>query len=257
MGYGDEIIACGQARARYAQTGKRCRILNRLKLGRWHELWSGVPYIVRPEEGGDFCWIVNTPGVRPYIESKDPDRWTWRPFPREDGGSGPYPGEIKLNAVERQFGARYAGRIIVDPHVKDKASPNKAWGWARWNKLAWLARQAGIPLTQVGPADTPVLDGIDHVVTPTFRDACAVIAKAKACVLHEGGLHHAAAALGIPAIVIFGGFISPAQTGYASHVNLFTGGEPCGARASCEHCAKAMAAIHPEAVLDALENVLA
>ena len=65
-------------------------------------------------------------------------------------------------------------------------------------------------------------------------------------------MHHCAAAFGVPGIVIFGGFISPATTGYGCHVNLFTGGEACGMRIPCEHCADAMRKITPEQVAAAL-----
>ena len=67
--------------------------------------------------------------------------------------------------------------------------------------------------------------------------------------LPEGGLHHAAAALGTPTIVIFGGFISPRQTGYPHQVNLFTGGTPCGMRRRCDHCEQAMRRVAIEEVL--------
>lgn len=68
-------------------------------------------------------------------------------------------------------------------------------------------------------------------------------------------MHHAAAALGIPAVVIFGGYVSPAQTGYAAQMNLFTGGQPCGRRTECAHCADAMSDITPAMVADALHQL--
>lgn len=66
----------------------------------------------------------------------------------------------------------------------------------------------------------------------------------------EGGLHHAAAIFGIPAVVIYGGYISPRQTGYDGQVALFEGGEPCGWRKPCPHCAAAMGKIEPERVFE-------
>jgi ADP-heptose:LPS heptosyltransferase len=51
----------------------------------------------------------------------------------------------------------------------------------------------------------------------------------------EGGMHHASAAVGVPAVVIFGGYISPKVTGYEGHINLFTGtGLGCGNSQPCE-----------------------
>lgn len=94
------------------------------------------------------------------------------------------------------------------------------------------------------------------IQTPDFWRACAILSRASAYVGHEGGLHHAAAALGIPGVVIFGGFISPETTGYDCHVNLFTGGNACGNRTPCMHCRDAMNRITPEAVAEALIGIL-
>ena len=69
-------------------------------------------------------------------------------------------------------------------------------------------------------------------------------------------LMHAAAALKVPAVVIYGGFISPKVTGYPLHRNLFTGGTPCGMRTNCKHCRDAMAAILPTTVYDELKEIL-
>ena len=69
--------------------------------------------------------------------------------------------------------------------------------------------------------------------------------------------NHAAAALDVPSVVIFGGYISPKQTGYSTQENIFTGGEPCGMRIPCDHCATAMKAIDPEMVAEKLVAVVA
>jgi ADP-heptose:LPS heptosyltransferase len=88
------------------------------------------------------------------------------------------------------------------------------------------------------------------------RQASAVLAGAALLISPEGGLHHAAAALGLRAVVIFGGFISPATTGYDLHRNFFTGGQACGMRLACAHCAEAMARITPEEVAAAAREQL-
>jgi ADP-heptose:LPS heptosyltransferase len=86
--------------------------------------------------------------------------------------------------------------------------------------------------------------------------AAATLSRARAAVLPEGGLHHAAAAVGVKSIVIYGGYISPQQTGYNLHENIFTGGEPCGMRIPCRHCEKAMASIAPEMVMEKLKKIM-
>lgn len=244
MGWGDEIMVSGQVRRMQQTDTRRVQIFNRHGLPRWDAIWQGNPRIALPDEVGDFQRLNNGPGMRPYIESKTYERWIWR-------NHECVPGEIFLTHAEQQFASHYKRRIIIEPAIKARASPNKQWGMARWQEFATLAKKAGYGLTQLGPPGTRPIANATMICTPDFRHACAVLANAQAYVGHEGGMHHAAAALGIPAVVIFGGFISPAQTGYATHHNLFTGGEPCGMRVPCKHCDVAMAAITPQMVLKA------
>jgi hypothetical protein len=70
-------------------------------------------------------------------------------------------------------------------------------------------------------------------------------------------MHHGAAAMNIPAVVLFGGFVPPAVTGYDSHTNLTGGAEfACGSFRYCEHCIAAMKAISvDEVVTAALEHL--
>lgn len=257
MGYGDEIMAAGQARQVHLRDPgrRRVRILDRAKQVRLHELWAGLPYIAQPGQSGDLLYVLNAPGVRPYIAEKHPERWVWKEWPE---GSAPI-GELRLALAHKQLGERFAGRVILEPSVKAKASPNKEWGWMRWNKLAWLLQERyALKVTQVGPVGTQLLDGgIEHIITPTFREACAVLSRARAAVLPEGGLHHAAAAFNVPAVVIFGGYIAPRVTGYESQVNLFRGeGLGCGMRRTCDHCRDAMAKISPEHVAERLMELM-
>ena len=217
-------------------------------------IWDNNPRIAAYDERGDFQELEardRVTNMRPYHTAKTPERWTYNLDFRPDVG------ELYFTDVELKFGAQYTGRIIVEPHIKPGASPNKDWGWVRWNKLAWLMQRAGLRVTQLGMPGTRTLEGAELIITPTFRMACAVLANAKAYVGHEGGLHHAAAALGIPGVVIFGGFTPVELTGYPIHRNLGASlGEACGMRVRCAHCEAAMAAISPEQVMRELEAIL-
>jgi ADP-heptose:LPS heptosyltransferase len=99
------------------------------------------------------------------------------------------------------------------------------------------------------------LNGVKLVTTPTFRDALAVMSLADVALVPEGGMHHGAAAVGIPAVVLFGGFIPPDVVGYDTHVNL-TGGATgfCGSLDKCHHCRDALAAISVEEVYQAVKK---
>ena len=249
MGWGDELMMTGQARELQRRDPRKVRIAGDEK---FHDAWLNNPRIAQPGEQGDFQPLPrrDADGLRAYIVAKTWKRWTWRAW-------GPPAGELYFTDEERAFGAAHGGRVILEPHVKPGASPNKQWGWARWSALARMAKDRGCRVTQVGPAGTARLDGADFILTRSMRLAAAVMAEARAAVLPEGGLHHVAAAVGAPAVVIFGGFISPAVTGYADQVSLFAGdGLGCGLRVPCGHCAEAMDRIEPATVCDRLMELL-
>ena len=252
MGLGDEIMVSGRARVLQQSDPRKCRVTYKGKANRWSPVWENNPRIAAQGEVGDFQELVarDANNMRAYHVAKTDERWVYNLAFRPDVG------EIYFSDAERAFGARRAGLIVVEPRIKPGASPNKDWGWQRWQALARLMNRSGMRPVQLGPAGTPRLDGVELLETPSFRMAAAVLANARAVVLHEGGLHHAAAALGVPGVVIFGGYISPELTGYDVHRNLFTGGEPCGMRLTCAHCAAAMAAITPAQVFNELEGVV-
>lgn len=248
---GDEIMAGARARAVYRATGKRVKIRDRFGNVRVHQMWQGLEYIARPDDNGKFEEFVDGPGVRPYIVEKHADRWVF------DVNYRATPGEIHLWPDEQAFGEAGAGYVILEPWLKYKASVNKDWGASRWLALAAALQARGVAFAQLGPQGTRLLPGARHIVTPTFRHACAVLARARAAVLPEGGLHHAAAALGVRAVVLFGGYIGTDTTGYESHVNLgVRAKKACGMRAPCAHCAEQMARIDPARVAALVEEMV-
>ena len=92
-----------------------------------------------------------------------------------------------------------------------------------------------------------------QVKTPTFRDALAILRNAALFVGTDGALHHAAAALSIPAIVIWTGFSSPEHLGYDDQINLHDGSAPCGYYGGiCSHCAEKAKNLRPSVVIDAI-----
>jgi ADP-heptose:LPS heptosyltransferase len=243
----------GHARVAQRTDPRKVRIMYQGRHA-WDEIWRNNPRIATLDEEGDFQLLYAKhprTNMRAYHTAKAPTRWTYNLDFR------PEVGEIYLTEAERAFGAQHAGRVIIEPHIKAGASPNKQWGWARWNKLAWLLSGAGIRVTQLGPNTTELLDGADFIATPTFRMAAAVLATAHAACLPEGATHHAAAALGIPAVVIFGGYIAVETTGYSIHRNLGVSvGEACGMRLPCKHCAVEMAKITPERVFTEMMEII-
>ena len=249
MGVGDWIMAAGEARELHHRS--KLPVLVVARDGRpvpWPEIWNGIPYLIKRQGGRPCNRMVNGSGYRPYIAAKTPGKWTWRAYK-------PKVAEIVFTQAELDFAEPYRGRIMVEPNVKNNGHRNKAWLDIYWSQLVQLLRKT--PMVQCGPEGADFLHGVTRVPTPNFRLACAVLSVCRAFVGTEGGLMHAAAAVGVPGVIIFGGFISPAVTGYALHRNLFTGeGLGCGMRTNCPHCAAAMTRITPAMVADKLKEIL-
>jgi ADP-heptose:LPS heptosyltransferase len=253
MGIGDEIMVTGEVAriVRSNPTIRRVMVCDPFKhTVRWDPIWLGNPHIAQP--GQDFNYILkNAPGLRPYIKEKAPNRWMWKAY-------GPHKGEIYLDELEGAFAKDLEGAVLIQPWSKPGASPNKKWPMEYWQQLVDDNRH--VDWVQVGHTTDSLLRGVRFVPTPTFRAACGALSGARAAVLQEGGLHHAAAALGKSAVVIFGGFIAPTVTGYNTQRNLFysTPDHPlgCGMRVHCEHCATAMRSITPRDVMRELEELL-
>lgn len=245
MGAGDELMVTGQVRQMRATNSRKVRVLDRKGQPRWSDLWSGNPGIARPNERGALQILRNGPGLRPYVDytRSTPQRWAyadWRAEPGELFGITPDP--------------RGEGRVLIEPNLKGNASPNKQWGHGNW--LA-LLRATGIRWAQMCPPGVHALPGVERIETATFKQAAGVLLAARGAVLPEGGLHHAAAALDKRVVVLFGGMVSPRQTGYSCHENIaIDDPEALGWRIPHRACDRAWSLITPAMVLAALEKTL-
>lgn len=258
MGIGDEIMASGHALAEHRRTGKRVKVLDLAGRPRFDVMWHGLPWIAQPHERGEFATVINGPQCRPYIAypfgREIGQRWTpWR--------ARDHVGAIALTAAEqriaRQAVAALGAFFVIEPGLDPKSNPNKQWGAANWAELARLMLADGLKVVQMGPHPVRVAPGVKYVRTRSFREAAAVLARAAGAVLPEGGLHHAAAVLGAPAVVLFGGYIDPQTTGYDGHVNFADrrAGSPCGRWQPCRHCAEIWSRLAPADVYARLRSL--
>jgi len=202
-------MAIGEARARWRalRGAGPIEILDKHGKRRAHPLWQRVAEIAKPGERAAGS-IVNSGGCRPYIDYQrtTPQRWAWRLDHRAREGE----------LFDIGIDARARGLIVLEPSLKASASPNKQWG--RWQELIDAYPQ--LPWAQLGNQQTRWLRGVVRLPAASFEAACAVLRACRFAVLPEGGLHHAAAALGVRAIVLFGPYMPPSVTGYVSHINL-------------------------------------
>ncbi len=193
---------------------------------------------IRYFKGGEGSRIYNRQAGR---------RWIWNYDFR------PIPGEIYFNIPEKLFGQRVGSDfIVVEPHVPEwkTVAANKRWPLKRYQQVVDHLVGLGHDVRQFSYGQ-PLLDKVKPIKTPAFRYALAALKHAKLYIGPEGGLHHGAAAVGVQAVVIFGGFIPPQVTGYDFHTNIAAGGEACGNFMPCDHCTAAMHSIDTETVIEA------
>lgn len=220
--------------------------------------------MVRPGEDrpGDHL-IVNAPGCRPYIvyPFTAETGWTFdRSFRARD-----HIAKIYLTDEELEIGRRVRERlgpyVLFDPWSKH---PNLRWPIEHWQKLIYPDAPWRIAFVQ---QDYPLgyaheIPGAVRVPTPSFREACGLLASASAYIRGESGMCHAAAALDVPNVVIWGGCMDwEVLGGYPKQIGVGvqqTGGQPpCGSYSPCSHCKAVMASISPFEVSVALRRALA
>lgn len=244
MGWGDSLMACGEAKELHEKTGKKVMIGNGKILEHPTEIFANNPFISN-EITDDAVWLNNCVGNRPYIKETKGGRIYFNNY-------RPKPAQFFFTEDEIKWAKKNvpADFIVIEPNVKEtyKHTVNKAWHY--WSDLI----KHDYNFVQLGIHNNPITK---QVKTKTFREALLVLSQAKMFVGTDGGLHHAAAALGIPAVVIWTGFTSPKHLGYDSHINIHDGGEPCGTYSGlCPHCVKISKSISVEKVLSGIENVL-
>lgn len=261
FGYGDELMAAGHAQTVYDRDpSMRVAICNLKGRPRWDPLWDGNPVIARPDAvfaGEPVHRIHNAIGCRPYIQYPFTHAigWKFTAWRARD-----HRGRLYLDPRELDRGARTQERfgsfVVIEPSPIAASNPNKAWPADYFAQLVLLCPD--VTFVQIAHPEARLLFHVVPVPVATFRDACGILQYAAAYVGPEGGLHHAAAALSVPAVVIFGGCCSVDTTGYPEHTNLADRGPetPCGRWRRCDHCARAMRAITPATVAESLRAQL-
>lgn len=243
MGWGDEIVAAGQAqRVWNADPSTRIAIVGMDGKARWSPIWDGNPIIAHPAAvaaGEHVRPIVNGPNCRPYIVY---------PFTKETGWTfntafrcADHVAKIHLSkdelAIGRKAKKKYGEFVLIEPYTKHS---NFAWPLDRWAALVEACPD--LTFVQHVHADSSRVPGA-RAEPGTFREVCGLLTAAAVYVRSESGLCHAAAALGCPTVTIFGGCMDAAvMGGYPLQTCLVDADArtPCGRWLACDHCAAAM-----------------
>jgi hypothetical protein len=281
MGYGDKLMAIGDAWAQHQRDPQRRRVAigDGVNLDpQFPELSEGLDFLA-PEASvwrEDLTWVISYRGKRPYIDyvamqQELAARGQFVKRSKAVGALGRYiwregyhatPAPIVLRPDEQAIYERWRTSkpfVIIEPYVKAKAPPSKQWPVERFFEVGQRLMK-DMPVYQFCPPGREPMDGFRPIRTTDFRDVFPYLKAAALYLGPEGGLHHAAAAMGTRGVVLYGGFISPKTTGYPDlHTNLTgdTAGYACGTRyGMCPHCAHAFSTLTPDLVLENVRRQL-
>ncbi len=170
-----------------------------------------------------------------------------------------YAPKIYLTDLEAAVGRAAAqGAVLIQTSAKTDFTTNKNWFADRFQRVANHCAGIG-PVLQIGLPGGPALTGATDLRGGTsIREVAALLKAARLFIGLEGALMHLARAVGTPSVIVYGGFISPSQTGYASQENLFTKLEcsPCLLETPCPYEMKCMRAISAEEVIARVDGLL-
>lgn len=146
--------------------------------------------------------------------------------------------------------------ILIDPWSKHA---NLRWPIEHWTTLVALHPQiTWIQHVYPGVPEDAHVPGALRIDTLSFRAACGLVAHADCYIRGESGMCHAAAALGIPQVTIWGACMdAEVMGGYAKQILVGVVGPYCGRYMPCDHCKLVMSLITPTEVADGLQRALA
>ena len=266
MGLGDDIMSTAYVEKLLVNFSKARFVMGdgANQMMHWSEVFENNPHMLQPHEeySGELIFIPDYPGRRAYVdyENSGNGRFTFKSdFAAPVGKIYFSEKELwQMENLKREIGENF---IVIEPNVKaEVSSNNKDWGFKNWQDL--IGRNRGkVNWLQIGePGKGRILNHVWKRPTAKFRAALMVLSVSKGFVGTDSALHHAAATLGKPAVVVWGGYSSPMQLGYDGHFNVVpanwqdTSKIGCGTLAPCEHCREAMASITVDVVERAVKE---
>jgi len=290
IGHGDDIMATAYARAAVEHfhnqekpIAVKCvfgnpetfhnKVNNTLAV-HTSEVFRNNPYCLQPgDDHPNIVCIPDYPGARVSIDYENSvwesiDRGAYserviRQF-KFDPNFRAKAGDLIFDQDELGNAMRFVSRnlppefYVIEPCGKRDYHSNKLWPFNRWQEFIYdVPDNVTFVQFKHNAEDLDLADGdhakIHRVEGSTFREACAIMQVGKrGYVGTDGGLHHAAAAMDLPALVLWGHYSSPANFGYFGHVNIQgkamdAGGSwiagPCGNLRNCDICTESMQSI--------------
>ncbi len=210
---------------------------------------------IRKEKSGFIHWNTSEPPIRGDIYFTNNELNIAKKFIND--AKLRFKLKYKIDPLKIIFLSPYATtkRIINGKLINYIHSKNKEWPEEYWQELilSLMDRVLFVSTISQENKDRPKLRYVDFIYSD-FRIASAILQFSDIYVGIEGGLHHAAAALKKPGIVIFGHWISPIVSGYSYHINFYDKNieNGCGSLTICEKCLEYMRNLSTKKVLETL-----
>jgi ADP-heptose:LPS heptosyltransferase len=153
--------------------------------------------------------------------------------------------------------------VVVHPFSGFFAARSKQWDFGHWRRFLDLLPPE-VETVRYGGVEEPATPTERHLhremVGMDLRLFAAVLETADAFVGVESGMAHLAAALGVPSVVLFTGYVPPDVFGYPQNVNLVPKlpYAPCWQKDGCAPCRAEVCTreVQPETVLAKLLEIL-
>jgi ADP-heptose:LPS heptosyltransferase len=263
MGFGDAIMASALARGLHTQ-GKLAAFFapkEDSRVIKWtgycDDIFAHNPNIARPgqERQDNLIWFPHYKKQFPYCTYDGSQRrWIWKMEFRAQPGEFFFDAQELALPVQKPF-------VVLEPNIawQRQVNYNKDWGEGKYEKLGKMLIDDGHTVVQfIHGNSRRRIAGAVQIPTPKFHQAAAIMANANLIIAPEGANHHAAAALGIPAVIVWGDWSPPETMGYAGQIKL-TGNkatQACGNTFNCPHCRQAMNNISVDEVYQAAKGLL-
>jgi ADP-heptose:LPS heptosyltransferase len=172
---------------------------------------------------------------------------------------------VRPELVER-FRLEWSGLprpIVIVARRASNFTPNKEWPDPYWDDLvARLAARGTVVDVGGPPSDPPARPAGSYIDLRGMTSLPELIAAVAAADLHVApvtGTVHIAAAMGVPSVVIYGGYEPPVCTAYPGNIGLGSAVEcaPCWLREPCPYGKKCLHQITPDQVEAALDRLWA
>lgn len=253
-------------------------IVAAIGLRRQYELWA-LRSARRADDGSGPLLVHVDMRIHSYAAHQNRRRTVWKQVPRaadamlEHLGGGPADSicELYFDSSERARieeiidSHRLAGGFVaIEPDTnRDYFGELRAWPVSNWKAAVSQLRREhpGIPIVQVGlKSELPLDDEIvDLRGTTSFREAALLIGRARLFIGTEGGLMHAANAVGARALILWGGITLPEFIGYPEAQTTIckrVACAPCGQLGWCDNNHICMNSISVSEVAAAASDLL-